>query len=106
MPTRRQEQARLQAELAALDAAHAARVADMEALTAGSSRVSAMTAHYDKVLADLAAERDSLQRERASLLQVVFPPHAALAGPPLAALQQSECRGNAILDEGRQLPAL
>ena len=42
----------------------------MEALAAGSSRVSAMTAHYDKVLADLAAERDSLQRERASLLQV------------------------------------
>lgn len=66
----RQEQARLQSELAALDAAHAARVADMEALTAGSSRVSAMTAHYDKVLADVASERDSLQRERASLLQV------------------------------------
>jgi hypothetical protein len=87
MPTRRQEQERLQAELAALDAAHAARVADMEALAAGSSRVSAMTAHYDKVLADLAAERDSLQRERASLLQVPFPPHAALHGPPLGALQ-------------------
>lgn len=45
----RQEQARLQAELTALDAAHAARVADMEALTAGSSRVSALTVHYDKV---------------------------------------------------------
>ncbi len=69
----REEQARLQAQLAELDAAHAARLADMEALAAGSSRVSQLTQHYDRVLLDLATERDSLQKERGSLLQVRLP---------------------------------
>ncbi len=42
----------------------------MEHLAAGSSRMTQLTQHYDRVLAELAAERDGLQRERTALLQV------------------------------------
>lgn len=66
---RRQEQAALQQQLAALDARHQARLADMAAMAAGSGRVAQLTQHYDRVLAGLADERDALQAERATLLQ-------------------------------------
>jgi len=68
-PSPRREQAALQQQLAALDARHEARLADMAALSAGSGRVAQLTQHYDRVLAGLADERDALQAERAALLQ-------------------------------------
>ena len=35
--------------------------------------MSQLTAHYDRVLADLASEKESLERERSTLLQVTEP---------------------------------
>ena len=79
------EQARALRELEELQRALEAREAQMEAIQSSSS-VLALKKSYDRMVADLAVERDELQKERTQLLQVALhppPPHKPTYGPQL-----------------------
>ena len=57
-------------ELAGLQERLEAREASLAQLKTSSGSVSALKASYDRVVGELAAERDSLQKERLQLMQV------------------------------------
>lgn len=65
----RAEQARALRELEGLQRALEAREAQMAAIQSSSS-VLAIKASYERLVSELAVERDELQRERQQLLQV------------------------------------
>ena len=67
----RAEQARAMRELEDLQAALEAREAQMAAIQSSSSAL-ALKQSYDRVVAELAQERDELQKERTQLLQVLW----------------------------------
>lgn len=50
-----------------------AKEAQMQRVVNGTGQVSALKQHYDRVLMDLAGERDVLQADRTRLLQVRAP---------------------------------
>ena len=57
-------------ELEGLQKELEAREAQVAAIQSSTSSVLALKASYDRALADLAVERDQLQKERTQLLQV------------------------------------
>ncbi len=63
----------------------------MAALAAGNGRVAQLTQHYDRVLTDLAEERDALQAERAAILQVRPP------APPLRGFRTSKLSPHPVM---------
>ena len=65
----RAEQARTAGRLDALQRALEGKEAEMARLAGGEGRVTAFRAHFDAALAQLAEERNALQRERAQLVQ-------------------------------------
>ena len=65
----RAEQARAAGRLDALQRALEGKEAEMARLAGGEGRVTALRAHFDAALAQLAGERNALQRERAQLVQ-------------------------------------
>ena len=67
---RRAEQARQAGRLDALQRTLEGKEAEMARLAGGEGRVSALKAQFDAALAELAAERNALQRERGQLVQV------------------------------------
>lgn len=64
------EQQRFQSEMDKLQHALEAKEAQMQRVVNGTGQVSALKQHYDRVLTDLAGERDVLQADRTRLLQV------------------------------------
>ena len=66
----RVEQQRFQSEMDKLQHALEAKEAQMQRVVNGTGQVSALKQHYDRVLMDLAGERDVLQADRTRLLQV------------------------------------
>ena len=66
----RVEQQRFQSEMDKLQHALEAKEAQMQRVVSGTGQVSALKQHYDRVLMDLAGERDVLQADRTRLLQV------------------------------------
>ena len=66
----RVEQQRFQSEMDKLQHALEAKEAQMQRVVNGTGQVSALKQHYDRVLTDLAGERDVLQADRTRLLQV------------------------------------
>ena len=66
----RVEQQRFQSEMDKLQHALEAKEAQMQRVVSGTGQVSALKQHYDRVLTDLAGERDVLQADRTRLLQV------------------------------------
>jgi len=64
------EQQRFQSEMDKLQHALEAKEAQMQRVVNGTGQVSALKQHYDRVLMDLAGERDVLQADRTRLLQV------------------------------------
>lgn len=66
----RVEQQRFQSEMDKLQHALEAKEAQMQRVVSGTGQVSALKQHYDRVLTDLAGERDMLQADRTRLLQV------------------------------------
>ena len=66
----RVEQQRFQSEMDKLQHALEAKEAQMQRVVSGTGQVSALKQHYDRVLTDLAGERDLLQADRTRLLQV------------------------------------
>ena len=66
----RVEQERVAQELAGLQERLEARQASLQQLQSSSGGVLALKANYDRVVGELAAERDGLQRERLQLMQV------------------------------------
>ena len=67
----RVEQERVAQELAGLQERLEAREASLQQLQTTSGGVLALKANYDRVVGELAAERDTLQRERLQLMQVL-----------------------------------
>lgn len=65
----RAEQARAAGRLDALQRALEGKEAEMARLAGGEGRVTALKAHFDAALAQLAEERNALQRERGQLVQ-------------------------------------
>ncbi|DBB08621.1 TPA: hypothetical protein ACH3X3_008748 [Trebouxia sp. C0006] len=65
----RVEQQRFQSEMDKLQHALEAKEAQMQRVVNGTGQVSALKQHYDRVLMDLAGERDVLQADRTRLLQ-------------------------------------
>ncbi|DBA94598.1 TPA: hypothetical protein ACH3X1_002180 [Trebouxia sp. C0004] len=65
----RVEQQRFQSEMDKLQHALEAKEAQMQRVVNGTGQVSALKQHYDRVLMDLAGERDMLQADRTRLLQ-------------------------------------
>ena len=63
------EQQRFQSEMDKLQHALEAKEAQMQRVVSGTGQVSALKQHYDRVLMDLAGERDVLQADRTRLLQ-------------------------------------
>ncbi len=47
-----------------------AKEAQLAKILSGSGQVTALKQHYDRVLKDVASERDTLHKERAELVQV------------------------------------
>ncbi|KAK9792731.1 hypothetical protein WJX73_010908 [Symbiochloris irregularis] len=80
------EQARTMRELEELDATIAARQEQMAAMQTSAGTI-ALKQSYDKVVADLAKERDQLQQERTNLLQ------------EMRSLQQSSAADRAAMEE-------
>ena len=68
------EQQRFQSEMDKLQHALEAKEAQMQRVVSGTGQVSALKQHYDRVLTDLAGERDLLQADRTRLLQVYCTP--------------------------------
>jgi hypothetical protein len=66
----RKQQQDLQREVAALHKVLAAKQARMEEVIKNSAAMPVMKQHYDKMLLDLQADRDKLQKERMALHQV------------------------------------
>ena len=66
----RMEQQRFESEMTKLQQQLEAKEAQMQQVASGTSQVSALKQHYDRVLSDLAGERDQLQADRSRLLQV------------------------------------
>lgn len=66
----RMEQQRFESEMTKLQQQLEAKEAQMQRVASGTSQVSALKQHYDRVLSDLAGERDQLQADRSRLLQV------------------------------------
>ena len=66
----RVEQQRFQSEMDKLQHALEAKEAQMQRVVNGTGQVSALKQHYDRVLTDLAGERDLLQADRTRLVQV------------------------------------
>ena len=66
----RMEQQRFESEMSKLQQQLEAKEAQMQRVASGTSQVSALKQHYDRVLSDLAGERDQLQADRSRLLQV------------------------------------
>lgn len=64
------EQQRFESEMTKLQQQLEAKEAQMQRVASGTSQVSALKQHYDRVLSDLAGERDQLQADRSRLLQV------------------------------------
>ena len=65
----RVEQQQFQSEMDRLQRALEAKQAQMQRVVTGSGQMSALKQHYDRMLTELAQERDHLQQERSQLLQ-------------------------------------
>lgn len=64
------EQQRFESEMTKLQQQLENKEAQMQRVASGTTQVSALKQHYDRVLSDLAGERDQLQADRSRLLQV------------------------------------
>lgn len=64
------EQEKMKHEMAALQRLLESKEKRMAELQSGSGQVPALKQHYDRVLADLQKERDSLMQEKVTIMQV------------------------------------